>query len=71
MTREEHLQWCKDRALEYANSGDLQQAVASMISDLRKHEGTSNCLEFAQPLGMLVLLDDNVVSVKEFIHGFN
>ena len=39
-TREEHLAWCKDRALEYVNSGDITNAVASMGSDLNKHPGT-------------------------------
>lgn len=37
MNREEHLQWAKDRALEYVEAGELQNAIASMISDLQKH----------------------------------
>ena len=41
-TRAEHLQWCKDRAFEYADRGDLANAVASMCSDLRKHPETEN-----------------------------
>jgi len=40
MTREEHLQWAKDRALEYADQGDTANAMASLTSDLSKHEGT-------------------------------
>lgn len=36
MTRAEHLQWAKDRALEYVAIGDMNQAFASMTSDLRK-----------------------------------
>ena len=35
-TREEHLAWCKDRALAYVEAGDLAGALASMSSDLRK-----------------------------------
>jgi hypothetical protein len=42
MTRDEHLQWCKDRALEYADQGDMVNAVSSMVSDLRKHPETEN-----------------------------
>ena len=34
MTRAEHLQWSKDRAIEYINMGDADQAWASMVSDL-------------------------------------
>ncbi len=40
MTRSEHLQWCKDRALEYVNNGDLTTAYASMASNLNKHKET-------------------------------
>ena len=37
MTRAEHLRWAKDRALEYVEAGDLDQAFASLASDLGKH----------------------------------
>ena len=30
MTRAEHLQWAKDRALEYADQGDTGNAMASL-----------------------------------------
>ena len=42
MTRAEHLQWAKDRALEYADRGDMTNAIASMCSDLRKHPELEN-----------------------------
>jgi hypothetical protein len=41
-TRAEHLQWCKDRALAYCHRGDINQAVASMVSDMRKHPETAD-----------------------------
>lgn len=41
MTRQEHLAWCKRRALEYLDAGDYPQALASMVSDLNKHEETA------------------------------
>ena len=34
MTRAEHLRWAKDRALEYADRGDVANAMAS--GELRK-----------------------------------
>lgn len=40
ISRAEYLQWCKDRALEYANDGDGSAAIASMMSDLSKHPET-------------------------------
>lgn len=41
MTREEHLQWAKDRAIEYVDRGDMVNALASFASDCRKHEDTA------------------------------
>jgi len=43
MTREEHIEWCKKRAIEemdYYN--DPNKALISMMSDLRKHEKTNS-----------------------------
>lgn len=39
MTREEHLEWAKLRALEFMDSGDHMAAMSSIISDLNKFEG--------------------------------
>ena len=41
MTRDEHLQWCETRAMDYVAQGDLINAVASMMSDMQKHDGTA------------------------------
>ena len=40
MTRIEHINWCKQRAREYVQAGDLLEAVTSMMSDLGKHPET-------------------------------
>ena len=42
MSRVQHLEWAKARALEYVELGQLQYALESMISDLRKHPETEN-----------------------------
>jgi hypothetical protein len=34
MTRQEHLKWCKDRALEIIDSGDVAGAIASILTPL-------------------------------------
>ena len=39
ITRDEHMEWCKKRALEYLPL-DPQQAITSMLSDLTKHPDT-------------------------------
>lgn len=38
-TRSEHLEWAKERALEYLP--DWPNAMASFVSDLGKHEQTA------------------------------
>jgi hypothetical protein len=42
LTRDEHLDWCRKRALEHLDAGDLTRAVASMASDLKTHPDTDN-----------------------------
>jgi hypothetical protein len=72
MTRTEHLEWCKNRALEYVESGDLTGAYASMTSDLRKHEETEN--HPAIGLGMMLLMTGKLntpTEMRQFIEGFN
>lgn len=72
MTRQEHLQWCKDRALEILNSGDIQGAYSSFLSDMNKHPETEN--HIALKLGTMLLLSGNLNTyrqMKEYIEGFN
>jgi hypothetical protein len=69
-TRDEHLAWCKQRALEYVEEGDLLSAVSSMLSDLNKHKDTK------QPhavvlMGMAAILSHDPNEVRRFIEGFN
>ena len=71
MNRSEHLQWCKDRALEYVNSGDNQQAMSSMISDLRKHKETESSAEFGFSLGLIAMQSSSSDEMRKFIEGFN
>jgi len=71
-TREQHLEWCKRRALEYVDSGDLNQALASMGSDLGKHEETRN--HAGIKLGMMMLMSGQLSTpdkMRKFIEGFN
>lgn len=42
MNRQNHLQWCKDRAIEYLDQDDLNNAATSMMSDMGKHPETAN-----------------------------
>ena len=70
--RTEHLQWCKDRALQYVKQNDLKQAYASFQSDMTKHPETANHL--ALEMGTIMLVSGNLSSAKqmgEWITGFN
>jgi len=75
MTREQHLAWCKKRALEYVDKGDLANGVTSMISDMDKHDETR--FDPKSVLGMLGLLalqqavQGDRDGVRRFIVGFN
>jgi hypothetical protein len=72
MNRQEHLEWCKRRALEYCDRGDLSQAFASMGSDLGKHEETKN--HSGIQLGAMMLFGgflDTPEKMRDFINGFN
>lgn len=71
MTRSEHLQWCKDRALKYLDAGDFRQAATSMMSDLSKHPETANYPAVLNQLVMLKLINRNVEGVRRWIVGFN
>lgn len=67
-TRTEHVAWCKERALGYLPD-DPDQAVASMVSDMRKHEETS-CDSILAMIGLeSVKLGSG--AVKSWIKGFN
>ena len=71
-TRSEHLEWCKQRAIEECERGDTTNALMSMFSDLRKHPETAN--HIAIELGVMMMLGgmlNTKYEVKQFIYGFN
>jgi len=72
VSRSEHVAWCKQRALELVDAGDLNGAFASMGSDLNKHPETQN--HPACELGMMLLVGGFLgtpVEMRKFIEGFN
>ena len=72
MTRQEHMNWCKQRALKYLDAGDVQEAVTSMLSDLSKHPETK--LPDGSPLnmlGMMTIMEHDRAGARRFIEGFN
>ena len=72
MNRQEHLQWCKQRALKYVETNDLPQAFASFQSDMKKHNETSD--HMGLELGGQLFFGGHLLSdheMREWINGFN
>ncbi len=72
MTRDEHLAWCKQRALEYVDAGDLDEAFASMLSDLGKHPETVT--HSGKQLGIMLKMRgylNTAAEMRKFIKDFN
>lgn len=73
-TRDDHVAWCKERALAYFDNGALADAVASMCSDLQKHPETRAMMDKNPELamiGVMYLVNSDASAVRRWIEGFN
>jgi hypothetical protein len=68
-TRDEHLEWCKQRAREYLDAGDLLDAVTSMGGDLDKHPELG-CNPYLLMAGALDAQNGEREKVRLWIEGF-
>jgi hypothetical protein len=71
MDRAEHLAWAKTRALTYVDRGDLTNAMASFVSDMRKHPDTADVIDVMGMIGMTAAISGNPNEMRRFIEGFN
>jgi hypothetical protein len=72
MTRKEHLTWCKQRAHEYLDKGDVTNAVASMMSDLGKHPETATKVgSILDAIGLQAAALGDREAARRYIDGFN
>ncbi len=71
MTRQEHIAWCKQRAIQEIDfSKDPKQGIISMMSDLNKHPETQS--QTLQALCMMQLMKSPTrQEAINFINGFN
>lgn len=70
MNRTEHIAWVKERALYYCDQGDLENALGSLTSDLRKHPQTET--HDAGKLGSMLMVAGKLRTpeqMREFIEG--
>jgi hypothetical protein len=71
LTRDEYLDWCRKRALEHLDAGDLTRAVTSMASDLKTHPDTDNpALNGLVTIGMMYVTDGDKLAVQRWIERF-
>lgn len=71
-TRDEHVEWSKQRALRNLATGDLEKTIAVMMSDLRSHPETEN--HKGIDLGVAYLLTgqfNDREEVRRWIEGFH
>lgn len=72
MTRQEHLQWCKDRANVYLDNGDTTQAYASFGSDMNKHPDTEKHSAIAMGIQLMMIgALSTITEMRKFINDFN
>lgn len=72
MTRKQHLEWAKQRALEYCDQGQTLDAFKSFMSDMSKHDETRN--HIALKLMTELMANGNLNTpekMREQIAGFN
>lgn len=72
MNRAEHLAWCKERALEYADQGDAGAAMSSLMQDLALHPETAESAEIVPMLMMPLVMNGHLGGgeLRKFIEGF-
>ena len=71
MNRQEHLDFCKKRALEYVDRGEFAEGITSMLSDLKSHPETEGVATTMAPLAMFELMNPSQAGARRFIEGFN
>ena len=68
MNRNDHIEWCKQRALLELDQNGITNALASIQSDLSKHDETKNhpCRDIGMILSMTGKLS-TYSEMKKFI----
>jgi hypothetical protein len=66
---QEHIEFAKQRAMEYLDRGDIKNAVMSITSDLGKHPETKD--HPALGMGMMIAQLNSDRDAREWISGIN
>jgi hypothetical protein len=69
-TREQYIEWSKERALALLSVGRIREAVASMMMDVLKHPNCEVPHEI-HAIGILAAAAGDVAWARAYIEGFN
>jgi hypothetical protein len=73
-TRQEHLDWCKQRAIALVDAGDISGAITSFVSDVTTHPLTEDVAKTVGTLGAMMLLAGHLSTaqqMRDHINGYN
>jgi hypothetical protein len=71
-TREEHLAWCKQRALEYIDRGQITEGLISMMRDMGKHPETASPALDQMTAGLMVIgALSTLEEARKHINGYH
>ena len=70
LTREQHVERSKERALALLNVGRIREAVASMMMDMRKYPNCEVPHEI-HAIGIYASAAGDVAVARAYIEGFN
>lgn len=71
MTKNQYMRWCKERALEYLDRGDLKHALASFIGDVTAHDETRDAINPATlMLATAAAENGDSREMRRWIEGF-
>jgi len=66
-----HLAWCKARALDYLDVGDIRSAITTILLDLTKNDETrALCTHPVAREGMRICLGGDLHAARAFVLGF-
>ena len=70
-SREEHVAWSKERALEYLEQDDIQSAITSMLFNMSQHPETKQIVNpTLTSAGMQYVTNHDRTGARRFIEGF-
>lgn len=71
MSATQHIKFCKERALEYLDQGNVAMAFTSFSSDMANDDETREIFSLLMPVGMQAAMTNDEKEMRRFIEGFN